>query len=157
MKPKQLQKKLKLENRIETLIKKKAFITFEDHKPNFINNPKCWLINPAKSNIGKVSKKLFDVINSEIRRKSGLLQWRNSSAIISWFKNFSNKKIYVNFLCLTSLISIHQYPKKYYYYHHHQKNYSPMLLILENNTPLLTPIHLMYYFSLQKVCSIWKE
>ena len=48
-------------------------------------------INPAKSNIGKVSKKLLDAINSEIRRKSGLLQWRNSSAVIPWFRNFSNK------------------------------------------------------------------
>ena len=52
---------------------------------------KCRLINPAKSNIGKVSKKLLDAINSEIRRKSGLLQRRNSSAVISWFRNFSNK------------------------------------------------------------------
>ena len=82
---------MKLENRIETLTKKEAFIIFKDHKPNFINNPKCRLINPAKSNIGKVSKKLLDAINSEIRRKSGLLQWRNSSAVISWFRNFSNK------------------------------------------------------------------
>ena len=81
-------KKLKL---IETLTKKKAFITFKDHKPNFINNPKCRLINPAISNIGKVSKNLLDVINSKIRRKSGLLQWRNSSAVISWFRNFSNE------------------------------------------------------------------
>ena len=71
---KAIAKKLKLENRIETLTKKEAFITFKDHKPNFINNPKCRLINPAKSNIGKVSKKLLDAINSEIRRKSGLLQ-----------------------------------------------------------------------------------
>ena len=47
---KAIAKKLKLENRIETLIKKEAFISFKDHKPNFINNPKCRLINPAKSN-----------------------------------------------------------------------------------------------------------
>ena len=67
------------------------FIKFKDHKPNFINNPKYRLINPAKSNICKVSKKLLDVINSEIQRKSSLLQWRNSSAVISWFRNFLNK------------------------------------------------------------------
>ena len=63
---KAIAKKLKLKNRIETLTKKKDFITFKNHKPNFINNPKCRLINPAKSNIGKVSKKLLDVINLEI-------------------------------------------------------------------------------------------
>ena len=56
---KAIEKKLKLENRIETLTKKEAFITFKDHNPNFINNPKCRLINPAKSNISKVSKKLL--------------------------------------------------------------------------------------------------
>ena len=82
---------MKLENRIETLTKKEAFITFKDHKPNFINNPKCRLINPAKSDIGKVNKKLLDAINSEIQKKSGLLHWRNSSAVISWFGNFFNK------------------------------------------------------------------
>ena len=37
---KAIPKKLKLENRIEILTKKKAFITFKDHKPNFINNSK---------------------------------------------------------------------------------------------------------------------
>ena len=46
-------KKLKLENKMEALSEKEDFITFKEHKPNFINNPKCRLINPAKSNTGK--------------------------------------------------------------------------------------------------------
>ena len=117
-KAKAIAKKLKLENRIETLTKKEAVITFKDHKPNFINNQKCRLINSAKSNIGKVSKKLLDVINSEIRGKSGLLQWRNSSAVISWFRIFSNKNkckfLVFDIVDFYPSISKNYSPKNYY-------------------------------------------
>ena len=37
------------------LAKKTAFITLKDHKENFENTPKCRLINPAKSDLGRVS------------------------------------------------------------------------------------------------------
>ena len=33
--------KLKLEDRIEQMAKKPAFVTLKDHKDNFINNPQC--------------------------------------------------------------------------------------------------------------------
>ena len=33
--------------------KSNAFISLKDHKPNFSSNPKCCLITPAKSQIGK--------------------------------------------------------------------------------------------------------
>ena len=56
---KQLAKNLKLDNRIEQLPEKPAFITLKDHKPNFVTNPKCRLINPTKSNLGKVSKHIL--------------------------------------------------------------------------------------------------
>ena len=41
--------KLSIGNRIECMKKREAFISFKDHKENFENNPKCRLINPAKS------------------------------------------------------------------------------------------------------------
>ena len=50
---------LKLEDRIKQLAEKKAFITLKDYKANFVNQPKCKLINPAKSNSGKISKCLL--------------------------------------------------------------------------------------------------
>ena len=31
-----------------------------NHKPNFENNPTCRLINPSKSEIGRVSKQILD-------------------------------------------------------------------------------------------------
>ena len=89
---KQLAKNLKLDNRIEQLPEKPAFITLKDHKPNFATNPKCRLINPTKSNLGKVSKHILDRINISIRESTGLQQWRNTTAVISWFSNFPNKE-----------------------------------------------------------------
>ena len=40
--------KLKFKYHIESFPTQKAFITLEDHKPNFVNNPKCHLIKPIK-------------------------------------------------------------------------------------------------------------
>ena len=70
---KQIADKLELSDRIEVIANKEAYITLKDHKPNFENNPKCRLINPAKSNIGRISKIELQEINSEIREKTGLL------------------------------------------------------------------------------------
>ena len=61
------------------------------HKDNFPNNVKCRLINPAKSNVGKISQQLLQKINSEIRVKLGLQQWRSTTDTLNWFKNLRNK------------------------------------------------------------------
>jgi hypothetical protein len=58
--------KLNLADRINITAEREAFITLKDHKPNFKNNPTCRLINPAKSEIGKVSKQLLDRINQKV-------------------------------------------------------------------------------------------
>ena len=63
---KQIVEQLKLDDRIEQAAEQKAFITLKDHKPNFPNNIKCRLINPAKSNLGKISKQILQKINSKI-------------------------------------------------------------------------------------------
>ena len=89
---KQLAKNLKLDNRIEQLPEKPAFITLKDHKPKFVTNLKCRLINQTKSNLEKVSKHILDRINISICQSTGLQQWRNTTAVISWFDNFPNKE-----------------------------------------------------------------
>ena len=89
---KQLAKNLKLDNRIEQLPEKPAFITLKDHKPNFSTNPKCKLINPTKSNLGKVSKHILDNVNISICQSTGLQQWHNTTAVIAWFNNFPSKE-----------------------------------------------------------------
>ena len=71
---KAIAKKLNLEDWLEQIANKTAFVTFKDHKENFTNAPQCRLINPAKSEIGKVSKKILDEINCDVRTKLKLNQ-----------------------------------------------------------------------------------
>ena len=59
--------KLLIGNRNECIKKREAFISFKDHKENFENNPKCRLINPAKSDSGKINKSILDKINTKLR------------------------------------------------------------------------------------------
>ena len=46
---------LNIDNRTEQIEKQQAFITLKDHKDNFASHPTCRLVNPAKSELGKVS------------------------------------------------------------------------------------------------------
>ena len=62
-------KVLILDERIEQYNQNQSFITLKDHKENFQNNPKCRLINPAKSEIGIFSKHYIDQIKKSNRRK----------------------------------------------------------------------------------------
>ena len=89
---KEIATKLKLGDRIECLAKQNAFITIKDHKPNFENNTKCRLINPAKSEIGKISKKLLENINKTVRNATQVKQWHKSEDTIEWFKNLKYKR-----------------------------------------------------------------
>ena len=66
-------------------------MTLKDHKVNFQNDPKCRLINPAKSEIGIISKHYLELINSKIREKTQMNQWRNTKSVIEWFKAIKNK------------------------------------------------------------------
>ena len=89
---KSITKQLKLNSKVEQFANKKSYVTLKDHKDKFLNNPKCRLINPAKSKIGIVSKYYLEKINDNIRRKSELRQWRNTSSVISWFKQIPSKE-----------------------------------------------------------------
>ena len=46
---------LNIADRAERMAERQAFITLKDHKDNFQNKPTCRLINPAKSEIGRIS------------------------------------------------------------------------------------------------------
>ena len=84
--------KLELDGRIEGIAKKPAFLTIKDHKPNFPNTIQCRLINPAKSEIGKISREYLQKITYEIKTKTNLTQWRNTDEVIDWFNNIENKQ-----------------------------------------------------------------
>ena len=83
---------LDIEDRITDQPKSKAFITIKDHKENFEERTKCRLINPAKPEMGKVSKYILDNINKTIKEKTSVQQWMNTNSVIKWFNNIENKK-----------------------------------------------------------------
>jgi len=96
---KSIAKQLGIDEKVECLAKPNAFITLKDHMENFTNNPKCRLINPAKSELGKVSKVLLDNINRKVRDSSKVNQWHNTDEVVEWFENIEDKKscIFVQF------------------------------------------------------------
>ena len=84
-------RKLGIDDRVETMPKSEAYHTYKDHKADFQNKQSVRLINQNKSNLGKVSKKMLEDINSEIRVKVKYNQWTNTGAVLEWFKNIENK------------------------------------------------------------------
>ena len=89
---KKIAEKLKLDDRIEKIPETEAFITLKDHKQNFIHQPSCRLINPTKTEMGIISQKILQTINTSVRDKTKLNQWRSTNEAIDWFNGLNNKK-----------------------------------------------------------------
>ena len=70
-----------------------TFITLKDHKENFNNTPTVRLVNPARNELGSISKAILDTANKEIRKAMGLNQWRNPVIVIDWLKGIRNKHL----------------------------------------------------------------
>ena len=65
------------------------FLDFCFRCPGFPHKLSFRLINPSKSDIGKISKKLLDkilVLNTNVN------QLKNTKTVIDWFKNVTNKE-----------------------------------------------------------------
>ena len=84
--------KLELDKRVFKTEPRSAFVTVKDHKEDFRSNTKCRVINPAKPDIGKISKQILENVVSVIKQKTQLKQWRNTSDVLTWFKQLKNKK-----------------------------------------------------------------
>ena len=89
---KKIAEKLDLEDRIYRTKEKQAFIQLKDHKPNFVNNTTCRLLNPTKSEIAKIAKKKLINIVEIVREKTKLKQWKNTDSVIRWFNHLRNKQ-----------------------------------------------------------------
>ena len=74
--------------------KRQYFVTIKDHKDNFRVNRKYRLLNPTKSELGKISKHILQQIRINIRTALNVNQWQNTSEVIKWFKNIKNKKLH---------------------------------------------------------------
>ena len=68
-----------------------VFFTLKDHKENFQNNPTVRLINPAKNEIGRISKVILDKINSSLIEQLKVNQWKNTQNVIEWFTKIEEK------------------------------------------------------------------
>ena len=84
--------KLEISDRVHRTGKKDSFVTLKDHKPGFRSNPQCRLLNPTKPELGKVSKKLLEKTNSELRAKTQLKQWRSTKEAKDWFNSLEKKQ-----------------------------------------------------------------
>ena len=90
---KQILKNGEILNRLEVNGGNNSFITLKDHKENFDSNPTVRLINPAKNELGRISKAILDTTNKNIREAVGLNQWGNTDTVIDWFKGIRNKHL----------------------------------------------------------------
>ena len=77
---------------MERMEESEACITVKDHKEDFPYKPSFRLINPSKSELGKVSKRILDNINQYIIEHTKVNQWKNSASVIEWFKAIKNKQ-----------------------------------------------------------------
>ena len=64
---KQVLRNKKVLKRMQTNAENNCFISLQDHKEHFQNNPTVRLINPAKNELGKRSTVILDRINKNIR------------------------------------------------------------------------------------------
>ena len=75
------------------------FLTVTDHKKDFPLNIELRTINPSKNLLGKISKNILEDIVTEIKKKTTIIQWKNTYELIKWFDQIKDKstKCFVNF------------------------------------------------------------
>ena len=91
METKGITKNIKPDDRIGSLAKKPAFITLKDHKENFRSSHPCRLINPSKSELGKVSKAILKKVNTILVDSLKVNQWKDTGNVINWFNAIKDK------------------------------------------------------------------
>ena len=63
------------------MARKDAYITLKDHKANCATKLPYRLINPAKSEMGRVSKSILERITQNVRGALEINAWKNTSAL----------------------------------------------------------------------------
>ena len=71
-----------------------SFITLKDHKENLLNRPTTRLLNPAKNEIGRISKHILQNINKTLSEETKVNGCKNTESVINWFKSIPNKHLY---------------------------------------------------------------
>ena len=81
----EIAKDLKLEKRMEVYTASESYFLVKDHKDNFPGTLSVRLINPCKTNLGKVSKKILQDLNTDLNLKIVRNQWRSTQSVLDWF------------------------------------------------------------------------
>ena len=84
--------KMELDERIDAMAMNRAFLTVKDHKTSFPSKPDFRLINPSKSEMGKISKKLLGKVCKNLKEQLMVNQWRSTGEVLDWFAGLENKK-----------------------------------------------------------------
>ena len=66
----------------------------KDNKDILENKPRVRLINPAKNEIGRISKVILEKINVAIKSQVKLNQWKNPKEVIDLFVSIDEKPLY---------------------------------------------------------------
>ena len=74
-------------NRMDIKSEKNCFFTLKDHQKNFINNflTVC-LMNPIKTELGRINKLILDKINNSLCKRLRIDQYKNALDLTQWFK-----------------------------------------------------------------------
>ena len=81
-----------IDDKIEKMVETEVYITINDHKEGFPHKLLFHVINPSKSDIGKISKTLLDKINKILALNTNVNEWKNTTTVIDWFNKVANKK-----------------------------------------------------------------
>lgn len=95
---KRIAEKLDISDRVDRMASAEAFITLKDHKDRFSDSLPCRLINPAKSELGAVSKSVLDRIVGAVKQATNINLWKNTAAVIDWFNGIPGKQQHT-FVC----------------------------------------------------------
>ena len=76
---------------MDIMAKSTACLTLKDHKERFANDLPCRLVNPAKSEVGIISKSILDRIIADVTEASNVQLWKNTKSVLDWFEALDNK------------------------------------------------------------------
>ena len=95
---------LDIADRVHETSKQDCFLSLKDHKPNFQNNPKCRLINPTKTNLGRVSKQKLQRIVENVKKKKNAYNGKTRAQSLGGSKTFQIQTTNLHSLSLILLI-----------------------------------------------------
>ena len=79
-------------DRICITTEREDFATLKDHKDNFRIKPTCRLINPCKTETGRIIKQVLENTVTDVKDKTKFNHWRSTKDVTTGFENIKDKK-----------------------------------------------------------------